>query len=182
MQQKQIVCFLLLAYFFVIVTLSPGISWLVVGINNLNDDCVENIDGLDLAEWLTVIGAVQTFHSVLILLAVSCNACECDGGPCRLAEFWHWCHPCGSFRAGCDTLFWHLYWIVNVVFMFAWSIAGSVELGEDDACRHNNDQLFHFCIWAVVFGYIFAILNAISGCYLIVIEPRSKTDSENDSQ
>jgi hypothetical protein len=178
MSQKQIACYLLLAYFYVAVTLSPGLAWLIVGTTNLDDPCVQNEEGLNLASWLMVIGIVQTIHAVLVLLFVSCNLCTSRDGKCELAEFWHFFEPLGSFHMDCASLFWHFYILFDMLFMLAWSIAGIVELVDDHTCRYINESLVGVCIWAVVFGFIFGIINMIKGCCFLAPEPESTNQSD----
>jgi hypothetical protein len=132
---------------FLLIALGPSIVWLVIGNNNLKDECNQELSSPSLATWLVVEGSVGILSFVLALFGLFFISClKYD------ACFW---------GLGIDAIL----LVLIAWFQIAWLIVGSIQLAQDTECREKNPVLWNTTLAAVIIGFVGVLLNFFSTTY-----------------
>jgi hypothetical protein len=125
---------------------APAIVWILIGADNLDEQCLHGSDTPDIAVWLTVEGGALMISAIIMLVFVL---------PCAISEKVRENAP--GVKAISIALI-----PVNVLlglFHFAWLIVGAIRLSQADDCEDPSGTLYKTTYAAVVMGFIGAFFQ-----------------------
>src|SRR3989338_2617077 len=138
--KPNVVVFLCALTTFLAVSLACGIVWVLIGVDNLSEGCLDVQGTPNIAVWTVVEGSTLLGMAVLLLCFL----------PCLLIK------KVKQNTPAADLLL-RLVYLVLVVYAFfhlAWLIVGAVRLSQADTCDEDSD-IRRVTLAAVIIRFVF---------------------------